>query len=108
MTDEEIDMLWICRPSIHNGDLMLQLRDFARAVLAEDGKTRIRVVEENQSLKIQKAVEAVMTFVQENAPQEIDLTEAEVERLWKMYKPDYLTFADIVVEAHKEKQEKGK
>jgi hypothetical protein len=32
MTDEEIDSLWLTRPSIHDGDLTLQLRDFARAV----------------------------------------------------------------------------
>jgi hypothetical protein len=34
MTDEQIDDLWIRRKDIHNGELMPQLRDFARAVLA--------------------------------------------------------------------------
>jgi hypothetical protein len=32
LTDGEIDSLWLTRPSIHGGDLTLQLRDFARAV----------------------------------------------------------------------------
>lgn len=32
LTDGEIDNLWIMRREIHNGDLMLQLRDFARAI----------------------------------------------------------------------------
>lgn len=56
MTDEEIDMLWICRPSIHNGDLMPQLRDFARAVLKasadhEDAE-RYRWLRDNKYLDI--------------------------------------------------------
>lgn len=34
MTDEQIDALWLNRASIHGGDLTLQLRDFARAILA--------------------------------------------------------------------------
>ncbi|MBB5411891.1 hypothetical protein HDG34_005857 [Paraburkholderia sp. HC6.4b] len=33
LTDSEIDDLWIRRPTIHNGELMPQLRDFARAIL---------------------------------------------------------------------------
>lgn len=32
LTDEQIDHLWLTRHSLHGGDLMLQLRDFARAV----------------------------------------------------------------------------
>jgi hypothetical protein len=35
MNDQQIDDLWLHRPSIHNGELMPQLRDFARAVSAE-------------------------------------------------------------------------
>lgn len=42
MTDYEIDNLWMHRTDIHNGELMPQLRDFARAaikaaVAAKDG-----------------------------------------------------------------------
>lgn len=35
MTDYEIDSLWMRRTNIHNGELMPQLRDFARAVIKE-------------------------------------------------------------------------
>jgi hypothetical protein len=34
LTDDELRNLWINRPSIHNGELVPQLYDFARAVLA--------------------------------------------------------------------------
>lgn len=32
MTNDQIDGLWLHRPSIHDGELMPQLRDFARAI----------------------------------------------------------------------------
>lgn len=32
LTDDEIENTWIYRPSVYGGDLMLQLRDFARAI----------------------------------------------------------------------------
>lgn len=34
LTDEQIDALWITRPSIHDGQLAPQLRDFARRAIA--------------------------------------------------------------------------
>jgi Lar family restriction alleviation protein len=34
VTDDQLDALWLYRKNIHNGELMPQLRDFARAVLA--------------------------------------------------------------------------
>jgi hypothetical protein len=34
LTDDEIDSLWLYRSNVHNGELMPQLRDFARALLA--------------------------------------------------------------------------
>lgn len=45
MTDYEIDSLWMRRTNIHNGELMPQLRDFARAVIKEAvAKERERVM----------------------------------------------------------------
>lgn len=45
MTDYEIDSLWMRRTNIHNGELMPQLRDFARAVIKESvAKERVRVM----------------------------------------------------------------
>lgn len=35
MTDYEIDNLWMHRTDIHNGELMPQLRDFARAAIKD-------------------------------------------------------------------------
>lgn len=32
LTDAEIDHLWLTRHDLHGGDLMLQLRDYTRAV----------------------------------------------------------------------------
>ena len=32
LTEYEIERFWIQRPDLHNGDLLLQLRDFARAI----------------------------------------------------------------------------
>jgi hypothetical protein len=34
LSDEQIDSIWLRRPTIHNGDTTMQLRDFARAVIA--------------------------------------------------------------------------
>ena len=34
MTDEQIDALWLYRKDLHGGELMPQLRDFARALLS--------------------------------------------------------------------------
>jgi hypothetical protein len=34
LSDDKICNLWLCRKNIHNGDLMLQLHDFARAIEA--------------------------------------------------------------------------
>lgn len=41
LTDAQIDSIWLYRSSIHNGELMPQLRDFARAVLAAGGMTPV-------------------------------------------------------------------
>jgi hypothetical protein len=38
LTDEHIDALWVMRGDIHNGELMPQLRDFARAILRQSDK----------------------------------------------------------------------
>ena len=32
LTDYEIDRFWLMRSDLHNGELMPQLRDFARAI----------------------------------------------------------------------------
>lgn len=32
LTDDQIRDLWLSRPNLHGGDLMLQLRDFARSI----------------------------------------------------------------------------
>jgi hypothetical protein len=45
MTDYEIDNLWMHRTNIHDGDLMPQLRDFARAVLQAERETLLEYVE---------------------------------------------------------------
>jgi hypothetical protein len=47
MTDEQIDDLWIHRPSIHDGQLMPQLRDFARAILAASTSANVAQDAEN-------------------------------------------------------------
>ena len=37
LSDDKIADLWLYRRSIHDGDLILQLRDFARAIEAAHG-----------------------------------------------------------------------
>lgn len=43
LTDDEIENIWIYRPSVYGGDLMLQLRDFARAI---EKASRLTALEE--------------------------------------------------------------